>query len=192
MPNQKKRLNNQGEETQDSDVISSGDNLVATAPKNKPGRKDQKSEDDRKPSASAGVTINEEADDANLKDKSDKEKRNVERKRDVATTTVAPPKPVTERKSSKRRAKVTKPAKKLPRSSTSLGATTNSSRQINNKTFNRRQGVWYDSAYKGQKTTNVKRGTTQYNKLEPGLRSIGNQLKGTVVVVWKSRAYKIQ
>lgn len=66
------------------------------------------------------------------------------------------------------------------------------SRKINGKTFNRKNGVWYDSAYKGQATTNVQRGTPQYKNLDSGLRSIGNQLDGTVVVVWKEKAYRIQ
>lgn len=66
------------------------------------------------------------------------------------------------------------------------------SRKINGKTFNRKNGVWYDSAYKSQATTNVRRGTSQYKNLDSGLRSIGNQLDGTVVVVWKEKAYRIQ
>lgn len=66
------------------------------------------------------------------------------------------------------------------------------SRKINGKTFTRKNGVWYDSAYKGQATTNVRRGTDQYKNLDSGLRSIGNQLGGTVVVVWKEKAYRIQ
>ncbi len=72
------------------------------------------------------------------------------------------------------------------------GASLSSGRQIGGKTFNRRDGVWYDSAYRNQPTTNVRRGTNEYRKLDSGLRSIGNQLGGVVVVVWKTKAYRIQ
>jgi hypothetical protein len=65
-------------------------------------------------------------------------------------------------------------------------------RQISGKTFNRTDGAWYDSAYRNQPTTNVRRGTNDYQKLDSGLRSIANQLDGVVVVVWKTKAYRIQ
>ena len=64
-------------------------------------------------------------------------------------------------------------------------------RQIAGKTFNRRDGVWYDAAYKNQKTINVRRGTNKYRKLDSGLRSIAESLDGTIVVVWKEKAYRI-
>ncbi len=66
------------------------------------------------------------------------------------------------------------------------------SRKVSGKTFNRREGVWYDSAYRNQPTTNVGRNTNEYQKLDSGLRSIGNQLGGVVVVVWKAKAYRIE
>lgn len=65
-------------------------------------------------------------------------------------------------------------------------------RRISGKTFNLKENVWYDSAYKGQATINVRRGTEQYKELDSGLRSIGDKLSGAVVVVWKSKAYQIQ
>ncbi len=64
--------------------------------------------------------------------------------------------------------------------------------RVGRKSFNNRDGVWYDSAYHGQATTNVRRSTPEYNKLDSGLRNIANTLGGTVVVVWKSKAYRIQ
>ncbi|REJ77479.1 MAG: hypothetical protein DWQ47_13965 [Acidobacteria bacterium] len=63
--------------------------------------------------------------------------------------------------------------------------------RVENKDFERRNGVWYDSAYTGQRTTNVRRATAEYRSLESGLRKITDKLKGTVVVVWKSKAYRI-
>ncbi len=65
-------------------------------------------------------------------------------------------------------------------------------RQIGGKTFTRRNGVWYDSAYKGQSTTNVKRGTADYRSLDSQLRSITNRLEGTVILVWKQKGFRIQ
>jgi hypothetical protein len=60
------------------------------------------------------------------------------------------------------------------------------------KTFNNRDGAWYDTAYRGQATTNVRRGTDEYKKLDGGLRSIAATLGGVVVAVWKGKAYRIQ
>lgn len=65
-------------------------------------------------------------------------------------------------------------------------------RQISGKNFNRKNGVWYDTAYNNQKTTNVRRNTDNYRKLDSGLRIIAESLDGTVVVVWKEKAYRIQ
>jgi hypothetical protein len=65
-------------------------------------------------------------------------------------------------------------------------------RQLNGKTFRRTGGVWYDSAYQGQPTRDVRRGTNEYRKLDSGLRSIADSLGGTVVVVWRDGAYRIQ
>lgn len=66
-------------------------------------------------------------------------------------------------------------------------------RFVGGKTFRRGDGgVWYDSSYGGQSATNVRRGTSEYQKLDFGLRSIADNLDGTIVVVWKSKAYRIQ
>lgn len=65
-------------------------------------------------------------------------------------------------------------------------------REVGGKTFERREGVWYDREYSGQQTTNVRRGTEDYRKLDSGLRSITDNINGTVVVVWKAKAYRIQ
>ncbi|MGC2234616.1 MAG: hypothetical protein WA584_00460 [Pyrinomonadaceae bacterium] len=63
---------------------------------------------------------------------------------------------------------------------------------VGGKTFRRANNVWYDAAYGNQPTTNITRGTSEYKKLDSGLRSIAENLGGTVVVVWKSKAYRIQ
>jgi hypothetical protein len=66
------------------------------------------------------------------------------------------------------------------------------SRSVGGKTFNNRNGAWYDSAYHGQTTTDVRRGTNEFKKLDGGLKSIANNLNGVVVVIWKQKAYRIQ
>lgn len=66
------------------------------------------------------------------------------------------------------------------------------SRSFNGKTFENRNGIWYDRAYRSQSLTSVKRGTDEYKKLDGGLRKIADQLGGTVIVVWKSKAYRVQ
>ena len=65
-------------------------------------------------------------------------------------------------------------------------------RQAGGRSFSRRNGVWYDDAYHGQPTQNYKRGSDEYKKLDSGLRSIADTIGGTVVVVWKEKAYRIQ
>lgn len=64
-------------------------------------------------------------------------------------------------------------------------------RSVGGKSFEQRNGVWFDSAYDGRSTTNVRRGTQEYRNLDSGLRSIADGLRGPVVVVWKSTAYRI-
>src|SRR3569623_2132819 len=63
-------------------------------------------------------------------------------------------------------------------------------RTAGGKTFRNANGAWYDNAYHGQSTTNVRRGTDEFKKLDSGLRSIANELGGVVVVVWKDKAYR--
>lgn len=63
---------------------------------------------------------------------------------------------------------------------------------VGGKIFKRTDNVWYDSAYRGQATINITRGTNEYKKLGAGLRGIAENLGGTVVVVWKEKAYRIQ
>ena len=62
--------------------------------------------------------------------------------------------------------------------------------------FRKSGSVWIDVAYNSsQGTTNVTRGSEQYRALiadEPGIRTIAEQLKGDVIVVWKGHAYRIR
>jgi len=65
-------------------------------------------------------------------------------------------------------------------------------RSVAGRNFELKQGVWYDAAYNGQGTTNIRRGAEAYKKLDAGLRSITETLGGTVVVVWRGTAYRIR
>ncbi|MEO8573086.1 MAG: hypothetical protein ABI481_03880 [Pyrinomonadaceae bacterium] len=63
---------------------------------------------------------------------------------------------------------------------------------VRGKTFERKQGVWYDTTYQSRPTINVRRGTDEFNRLDSGLRSIANSLSGVAVIVWGAKAYRIQ
>lgn len=65
-------------------------------------------------------------------------------------------------------------------------------RTVGGKKFTNRDGAWYDTSYRGQATINVRRGTEEFRKLDSGLRSIAGRIDGVIVVVWRSRAYRIQ
>jgi len=64
-------------------------------------------------------------------------------------------------------------------------------RAVAGKTFSNRDGAWYDSTYRGQATVHYRRGTDEYKKLDSGLRRIADNVNGTVVIVWKGKAYRI-
>ncbi|CAN5673705.1 hypothetical protein BH24ACI2_BH24ACI2_11860 [soil metagenome] len=80
------------------------------------------------------------------------------------------------------------PSTKLKRNSLPNTETTT----VGGKTFKRQDNVWIDSAYNRQSTANITRGTKQYKKLDKDLRVIAENLGGTIVVVWKEKAYRIQ
>jgi hypothetical protein len=68
-------------------------------------------------------------------------------------------------------------------------------RNAGGRQFRRQGGVWIDTAYSSSRATvNIPRGSEQYRALvadEPGIRAIADQLGGTVILVWKQRAYRI-
>ncbi|MDM7921556.1 MAG: hypothetical protein QUS14_04575 [Pyrinomonadaceae bacterium] len=65
-------------------------------------------------------------------------------------------------------------------------------RAVEGKSFDRRDGVWYDQAYDGRPIRVIRRGSDAYKELDSGLRAIAENLSGTIVVVWKDSAYRIQ
>ncbi|MGD9588959.1 MAG: hypothetical protein AB7Q37_02160 [Pyrinomonadaceae bacterium] len=80
-----------------------------------------------------------------------------------------------------------------PEATKSVGANRMASnrRQVKGKTFEFRQGAWYDTTYRGQGTINVRRNTEDYRKLDGGLKSLAESFIGTVVTIWNGKAYKI-
>lgn len=82
--------------------------------------------------------------------------------------------------------------KAAPPPPVAAGASTSGVRKnIDGKSFNRLNGIWYDSKYAGEPTIKVKRKTSPYRELDSGLRAIGDKLDGTIIVVWKTKAYRI-
>jgi hypothetical protein len=75
---------------------------------------------------------------------------------------------------------------------TAAGRAFSNLRTAGGKKFEFRDGIWYDTAYTGQGKKDIKRGTEKYLRLDAGLRSIGDQIPGTVVVVWNGKTYKIK
>jgi hypothetical protein len=73
-----------------------------------------------------------------------------------------------------------------------LAGRASNARQVSGRSFERKEGVWYDTAYRGQATINISRGTESYRKLDSGLRTIAESLDGIVVALWKNKAYRIQ
>lgn len=65
-------------------------------------------------------------------------------------------------------------------------------RSVGGRTFENRNGVWTDSAYRDQATTVIKRNTDNYKKLDKSIRSIADQIGGTVIIMSGQRAYRIQ
>lgn len=66
-------------------------------------------------------------------------------------------------------------------------------RSAGGRKFKRQGNAWVDSKLKSSMSVRtVARGSEEFNKLDSGLRSIANQLKGEIVVVWKGKAYRIR
>lgn len=69
-------------------------------------------------------------------------------------------------------------------------------RSVGGRQFRREDNAWIDTAYDSSRAlVNVRRGSEQYRALmadESGLKSIVETLDGTVIVVWKGRAYRFQ
>ncbi|HEX6648231.1 MAG TPA: hypothetical protein VF075_01785, partial [Pyrinomonadaceae bacterium] len=68
-------------------------------------------------------------------------------------------------------------------------------RSVAGRQFRQQRGIWVDTAYSGAATVNLTRGSEQYRALvadEPEIKTIAEKLDGQIIVVWKSRAYRIR
>ena len=69
-------------------------------------------------------------------------------------------------------------------------------RSVAGRQFRREDDSWIDTAYEaGSATVVVRRGSDQYRALiadEPQLKTVAESLSGTVIVVWKGRAYRFR
>lgn len=106
-------------------------------------------------------------------------------------TRTAPPSPVEDLPVNGRSANELKMARDK-KAKSSADENDNNSRSLGGKNFTRKNNVWYDAAFSGQNTINVRRNSDDYRKLDSGLRSVADNLNGTVVIVWKGKAYRIQ
>ncbi len=191
---------------EDNDVVSQESNEPRKPAdvKKTPSFVGKKSSDSLK-AKSGGEGYRKRADSLELKDEArEAPKRNKEEDIVTAESAPAPPpqpkskpgKPLITLRGATRRNAKKKESEKLVKADDKQArvgrASKTKRRQISGKTFNHKNRVWYDSAYKGQKTINVRRGTDGFKKLDSGLRSIASKLSGTIVVIWKSKAYRIR
>ena len=169
-----------------------------------------------KPTDDALLAKKTESKDAKEAEFGDKNKSSEARNNEVAKTStdsIAPPPPApkmmpaqpsitVQRKEEElplntRRAKNEQDEKKRDRE---LSGAANNSRQISGKTFNRIGGVWVDSAYNRSnggnmalpQTKTIRRGSSEYQKLDKQVRIIAESLDGAVIIVWRGGAYRIQ
>ena len=69
-------------------------------------------------------------------------------------------------------------------------------RTVAGRQFRKQGGVWIDTDYSSsRRVTDLTRGSEQYRALvgdEPEIKRIADTLDGEILVVWKSRAYRIR
>jgi hypothetical protein len=66
-------------------------------------------------------------------------------------------------------------------------------RSVGGRKFKRQGSAWVDAKYKSSMTLkSISRGSSEFDALDSGLRSIAHQLGGEVIVVWKNKAYVIR
>ena len=110
----------------------------------------------------------------------------------------APPQPSITSRSEENLPRVASKEKKRDRAT--ISGAINNTKQVGGKTFNRVGGVWIDSAYNSSTGGNmavpraktVRRGSSEYQKLDKQVRIIAESLDGAVIVVWRDGAYRIQ
>jgi hypothetical protein len=107
--------------------------------------------------------------------KSEAELNDREDKQDMRAMSAPAPPPSTEILSEKKRSR----------------AYSEPSKTVGGQRFFLKEGVWYDVRYNGQPTINIRRDTSEYKKLDHGLKDIAEKLDRTAVILWKEKAYRI-
>jgi len=66
-------------------------------------------------------------------------------------------------------------------------------RSAGGRKFRRQGNSWVDSKFKSSMTLkSISRGSSEFDALDSGLRSIAQQISGQIIVVWKNKAYLIR
>ena len=66
-------------------------------------------------------------------------------------------------------------------------------RSVGGRKFRRQGNAWVDAKFKSSMTLkSISRGSSEFDALDSGLRSIAEQISGEVIVVWKNKAYLIR
>jgi hypothetical protein len=66
-------------------------------------------------------------------------------------------------------------------------------RSAGGRKFKRQGSAWVDAKFKSSMTLkSISRGSSEFDALDSGLRSIAHQLGGEIIVVWKNKAYLIK
>ena len=66
-------------------------------------------------------------------------------------------------------------------------------RSVGGRKFRKQGSAWVDLKFKSSMSVKtVARGSEEFSSLDSGLRSIASQLSGEIIVVWKSKAYRIR
>jgi hypothetical protein len=66
-------------------------------------------------------------------------------------------------------------------------------RSVGGRKFRKQGSAWVDLKFKSSMSVkSIARGSEEFSSLDSGLRSIASQLSGEIIVVWKSKAYRIR
>lgn len=68
-------------------------------------------------------------------------------------------------------------------------------RSVAGHQFHKQRGIWIDTAYDSRETMTLTRGSESFRTVvadEPAIKTIADQLDGEIIVLWKSRAYRIR
>jgi hypothetical protein len=89
--------------------------------------------------------------------------------------------------------RVQSPAQNAVTANRSVAEEAPQTRSVGGRKFRRQGNSWVDTKFKSSMTLkSIARGSSDFNALDAGLRSIAQQLSGEVLIVWKNKAYVIR